>query len=84
MSTVVSVRFPDTLALDEQAAGAGLTRSEFIRQLVDGYGPGGGCWVVRYYDGKIAAIFPTELEALRCYTRENIGQEVAYMSWGSV
>ena len=81
MSAMVSFRIDDTAALDEKAKAAGVTRSEFVRQLVAGLGESGGAWVVGYYSEPPAGIFPTEIEALR-FSAQGFGQYVKFVPWG--
>lgn len=77
---VVSIRV-DTEALDEKAKAAGLTRSEFVRQLVAGQGPGGGAWVVGYYGAEPHSLHATEVDALRVLA-SGFGQYVKFWPWG--
>lgn len=81
MSALISVRVDSTAAIDEKAASAGVTRSEYVRQLIAGEGPGGGAWVVGYYGERPYGLYPTELEALRVLS-SGFGQYVQFWPWG--
>ena len=64
-SKVITFRADDVAALDEHAKAAGVTRSEYLRQLVAGLGRSGGAWVAYYPDMSGVYPFATELEARR-------------------
>lgn len=76
---IVTVRV-DTEDLDAKAKAAGLTRSEYVRQLIAGLGPGNGAWVAYYLDMSAAAVFATEVDALR-YAQSN-SMEVKFVEYG--
>ena len=64
-SKVITFRADDVTALDERAKASGVTRSEYLRQLVAGLGQSGGAWVASYPGEEGAHLFATELDARR-------------------
>lgn len=78
---VVSFRLPNAADLDRRAQAEGLTRSEYVRQLIASQGIGGGVWVVGYYQAEPYGIYATEIDALRARA-EGYGQYVAFWPWG--
>lgn len=64
-SKVITFRADDVTALDERAKASGVTRSEYLRQLVAGLGQSGGAWVAHHPGEEGAHLFATELDARR-------------------
>lgn len=79
-SAVVSIRVDDPTVLDEQAKASGVTRSEFVRQLIAGLGEGGGVWVAYYPHEPGAHVYPSELEARR--GAEGTSMSVKFVKYG--
>lgn len=81
----VSVRLDeaDLATLDALTEAHDTSRTEIIRGLIRDLGPApqGGAWVVGYHQEPPAAIFATEIEALR-YHASGMGQFVKFIPWG--
>ena len=77
---MVSFRIDDTTALEEKAKAAGVTRSEFVRQLVAGLGESGGVWVASYIDRSSIYVFSTEVDAFR--HANGTGMDVRFVPFG--
>lgn len=80
-SKVITFRADDVTALEERAKASGVTRSEYLRQLVAGLGQSGGAWVVGYHGAEPHSIHATEVDALRAHA-SGFGQYVKFWPWG--
>ena len=79
-SKVITFRADDVTALDERAKASGVTRSEYLRQLVAGLGRSGGAWVAYHLDMSGVYPFATELEARR--HASGSGMDVKFVPYG--
>ena len=64
-STVITFRADDVTAPDQRAKASGVTRSEYLRQLVAALGQSGGAWVAYHPAAAGVYLFATELDARR-------------------
>lgn len=78
---MITFRVDDVEALDAKAKASGVSRSEYVRQLVAGTGEAGGAWVVGYYSDPPHSIHATEIDALR-ESAKGFGQYVKFIPWG--